>query len=281
MALEGCGFHVGLPTATIDLLLHLFRFLASSPISAVFLSSFTLGNLEKIFRIFPKYIQLHEFISKLVAKEYIGPDWFKAPLTKSALAGPPLWPPNYGHSALNYGRTGASACYSPWHRKVIVAGGTSTYLDDYTLYDLRNVELLDARPRFSGSSSLSTNKWIACKDKIPGIFGANVEAFSLYDKIILVDIEYNKVYEGRILPEETNNLQRHRDSDSHLTEFEIRGQVNWNKAVIPQVNILWSAFPEIKKRHGHAIVVLGNRLLLCIGDRDLQGPVRRCFPSHP
>ena len=166
---------------------------------------------------------------------------------------------------LNYGRTGASACYSPWHRKVIVAGGTSTYLDDYTLYDLRNVELMDTRPRIPGSCSLSTNKWIACKDKIPGIFGANVEVFALYDKIILVDIEYNKVYEGQILPEETNNVQRQRNSDCHLTEFELRGQVNWNKAVIPQVNILWSAFPEIEKRYNHSIVVLGNRLLLCIG----------------
>ena len=166
---------------------------------------------------------------------------------------------------LNYGRTGASACYSPWHRKVIVAGGTSTYLDDYTLYDLRNVELLDTRPKIIGSSSLSTNKWIACKDKIPGIFGANIEVFALLDKIILVDIEYNKIYEGRILPEETNDVQRHRNSDIHMTDFELRGQVNWNKAVIPQVNISWATFPELKKRYNHAIVVLGNRLLLCIG----------------
>ena len=153
---------------------------------------------------------------------------------------------------LNYGRTGASAAYSRWHRKLIIAGGTSTYLDDYTLYDLRNVELIDTDPMLPGSSSLSPNRWIACKDKIPGIFGANVEVFALQDKIVLADVEYNKIYEGRVVHDPTNN-----------GTIQV-GRYRWTP--VPTTNILWASFPEmIEPRYNHSITVLGDRLLLSIG----------------
>ena len=156
---------------------------------------------------------------------------------------------------LNYGRTGASACYSRWHRKLIVAGGTSTYLDDYTLYDLRNIELLDTT---SSNSSLASNRWIACKDKIPGIFGANVEVFALQDKIILADVEYNKIYEGRIVDDPRNNGTIH------------VGRYTWTP--VPTVSIVWATFPALNQpRHNHTLIVLGDRLLLCIGGHSNPG----------
>ena len=152
---------------------------------------------------------------------------------------------------LNSGRTGASAAYSKWHQKLIIAGGTSTYLDDYTLYDLRNVELLDMNPSLPSSSFMSTNRWIVCKDKIPGIFGANVEVFSMQDKILLADVEYNKVYEGRMVTNPYKNTQK------------------WNP--VPSMSILWAALPSMLcPRYNHTMVVLGDKLLLSIGGHSIS-----------
>ena len=166
---------------------------------------------------------------------------------------------------LNYGRTGASAVFSRWHRKLIIAGGTSTYLDNYTLYDLRNVELLDTTPSSPYSSSLESNRWIACKDKIPGIFGAIVEVFALKDKIILDDVENSKIYEGTIIDDPANN-----------GTIQV-GRYKWTP--VPACTIVWASFPAMNEpRYNHTLIVLGDRLLLCIGGHSVSSEecVRTC-----
>ena len=170
---------------------------------------------------------------------------------------------------LNHGRTGASAAYSRWHQKLIIAGGTSTYLDDYTLYDLRDVELLDIAPSLQGSASTSGNRWIPCKDKIPGIFGSKVEVFTLQDKIVLADIEYNKLYVGRIVDRrvEVNNDRIH-PTNSKLQYQNLCAAQYYNTkfATIPRISIKWESFPAmLQARVNHSITVLGDRLLVCIG----------------
>jgi hypothetical protein len=172
---------------------------------------------------------------------------------------------------LNHGRTGASAAYSRWHRKLIIAGGTSTYLDDYTLYDLRDVELLDIAPSYCPSSDSSSAsrwiRWVPCKDKIPGIFGSKVEVFAVKDKIVLADFEYNKLYEGRIVEVPQHNvIINPTNSYTHRKEQETAQYYNTKFAAIPRTSIMWKGFPELlQARKNHSITVLGDRLLVCIG----------------
>ena len=160
---------------------------------------------------------------------------------------------------LNYRRAGASAAYSPWHRKLIIAGGTSRHLGGFPFYELHNVELLNTENSTSSeSSSLSSSRWIACSDKMNGTLGSNVEVFSLLEYIVLVDKEYNKIYKGKVLEGRQQNGKQARDRSS-------------KQAPLSGISIEWESLPAMNKpRYNFSTIVLDNKWLVCIGGHTIS-----------